>query len=190
MTAVLWGASSSQLVPWPSNPAAPPIVPYRIYRSPVKSAATPLQLPASTVIDLDASGIDAAATFGNGADVAILFTPSGSVYGVYYVGGTNTLTPITQPIFLLVGKRERVGAGLLLGSAVVATDQAAWPNWATLGNVWLVINPQTGLVSSGDNGAIDMSNPAWTNPANWQGVPGPINTARTLARDSQGLGGR
>jgi type II secretory pathway pseudopilin PulG len=188
VTVALYNPAAGQPVPWSTTALT---LPYRIFRAPVKSAATPLQLPASTVVDLTPSGIDGAATpfdtfdppSGNpnqGRDVAILFSPSGSVYGLYYVGGTSTF--VTQPIFLLVGKRERVGA-----SAPIATDQATWPNWADLGNVWLVINPQTGLVSSGENAAVDMSTGSWTNSSNW---PGLINTARVLARDSQGLGGK
>ena len=172
--------SQGQVVPWGTT-APGTVVSYRIFRSPImnRSAATPLQLPASTVVDLDASGVDGGVLFG-GTDVPILFSPNGSLYGVYISG---TLNQVTQPIFLLVGKRERVGA-----NAPVATDQATWPNWADLGNVWLVINPQTGLVSSGENAAVDMSNPAyWTNSSNW---PTLINTARKLARDSQGLGGK
>ncbi|MCX5654103.1 MAG: hypothetical protein NTY65_05575, partial [Planctomycetota bacterium] len=73
---VLTCDTGGQLVPWPASwPPSSPGVPYRIYRTPVKGAAAPLQLPASSVIDLDFSGTDLV-TFGSVQDVMILFAPN------------------------------------------------------------------------------------------------------------------
>ena len=216
--------SAGQQVPWTM---ASPAVPYRIYRLPsstgastFKGQAQSLQLPASSVVDLDGSGIDGVgtpfdplsppATDPNyGRDVGILFSPNGSVYGAYYVGGgAGSFTYVTQPIFLLVGKRERVGA------TPIATDPATWSNWQDLINVWVVINPQTGLVTTGEVAAV----PAWqsgsyaigsyvlapdknvyvcTTAGNTTQPPGSgwspvsaITAARALARDLQSMGGK
>jgi type II secretory pathway pseudopilin PulG len=182
LTATL-DVSQGQLVPW--STASPP-VPYRIYRLPSSSGATtfkghaqPLQLPTSTVVDLAPSGIDGAATpfdtfdpsTGNanyGHDVAIVFSPNGSIYGAYYVGRSST--SVTQPIFFLLGKRERIPP-----PAYVATDPTTWANWQDLTNLWVVVNPQTGLVTSGEVAV---------------GGAAGISGARVLARDAQGMGGK
>ena len=98
-------------VPWT---ATAQLVPYRIYRSPVKIPSTTLQLPAGTVIDLDASGLDGGTSFSGSpgpGDVVILFAPNGSIYQVWLngFGAVGGVSPyISQPVFLLVGKRERM----------------------------------------------------------------------------------
>jgi len=137
LTATL-DVSQGQSVPWTASSAA---VPYRIYRSPVKAAATPLQLPASSVIDLVSSGIDNVATFDANGDVTILFAPNGSVDSVWIAG---TQYPATQPIFLLVGKRERMANTFVANNA----DPATMTNYQDLTNLWVVLNPQTGLITS------------------------------------------
>jgi Tfp pilus assembly protein FimT len=171
--------SQGQSVPWSTT--SPP-VPYRIYRLPSSTSATTfkgqaqsLQLPASTVVDMDASGIDgtpidpfSAAT----GDVGILFSPNGSVYSAYYVGGAST--NVTAPIFLLVGKRERVGN--TAQTSFNAANAPLWANWQDPTNLWVVINPQTGLVTSGEVAA-----PTPTSA---------ISDARALARDAQSMGGK
>ncbi len=88
--------TQGQIVPW--NSAAPTTVTYQIFRSPTmnKSAATPLQLPASTVIDNGASGVDGGAFFG-ATDVAILFSPNGSVYGYSVAGAAGLGHPADLP---------------------------------------------------------------------------------------------
>ena len=165
--------SQGQVVPWPT--AAPfPIVPYRIFRSPMKGMATPLQLPASAVVDLQWSGIGNGGTFGaSPGDVTVLFSPNGSVDRVYV--GANVYYP-TEPIFLLVGKRERVGNP---GVATPASDnEPDWANFQDLNNMWVVINPQTGVVTTDYLGSTTGSTPT------------SVNEARQLAREARGMGGR
>jgi hypothetical protein len=159
--------SQGQVVPWTGGTFT---VFYRIFRSPtmLKSAATPLQLPASTVIDMGASGPDGGAAFGAN-DVAILFNSDGSVYG-YSIGGAPLL-PAVQPIFLLLGKRERVGNTYTAGNNDVNTQS----NDQDLTNLWVVINPQTGLVTSGEVGADNSTR---------------FSGSRALARDAQSMGGK
>ena len=160
--------SQGQMVPWPDStgPQKPPAS-YRIYRAPVKGVATPLQLPASTVIDLGASGTDVV-PFGNTADVTIVFAPNGSVLWYYGPAGE---TLVTDPIFLLVGKRERVGNTAQLPPT--SANEANWSNWQDLDNIWIVINPQTGLVTTGEVAVGDN-----------------IIAARQFAQDAQSMGGK
>jgi hypothetical protein len=191
------------MLPWPALGLT---VPYRVFRSPmsnntvVKSAVRTLQLPAATVIDLDASGVDTAAqTFSAfGSDVAILFAPNGAIERVYVYGDPNSPYYVTNPIFLLVGKRQRMPLQPVTASSAtwpLNADQATWPNWADLTNIWLVINPQTGLVSTGENATVldangapvDMTSATWINPTGW---PTYISATRRLARDLQGMGGK
>jgi type II secretory pathway pseudopilin PulG len=172
--------SQGQLVPWPS--VSPGIsASYRISRLPSSTNATTfkgqaqsLQLPASTVVDLAGSGIDSAAAPFNqftagGADVGIVFSSNGSIYGVYFVNGTST--NVTAPIYLLVGKRDRVGNTYTAGNTNLDTQT----NDQDLTNLWIVVNPQTGLVTCGEVGA--------DNGTRFSG-------SRALARDQQSMGGK
>lgn len=174
---------ANQLVPWPL-PAASLNVPYRIIRSPMgtntttfKSAAQPLQLPAATVVDLYASGT------GNGYfgaapfdDIAILFMPNGSVGTVYISGIAN---PVTDSIFLLIGKRERMSNNAVTLVAPASDNEDRWANCQDGGNLWVVINPQTGLITSES-----------ITPSAATAVGTAINQSRALAREAQGMGGR
>ncbi len=140
-----------------------------------------MQLPAGGVIDISQyfSGCDDGTTatvpdFSTSTDdPKIVFAPNGSVDSVYING---VATPVTQPIFLLVGKRERIPAN---PAAYVASNPTTFANWQDLTNLWIVIIPQTGLVST-----VDMAATAITTPQT--GVP----QARQLARDAQSMGGR
>jgi len=191
------GLSQAQLLPWASTqpqytPKRAPSLwkPYKIYRQPVKSHATPLQLPAGTVLDLDWSG------FGNTSfspidfdtntpgiqdwPVTVMFSPNGEMYQVFhsYLDVTTPKygpTKVTDPIYLLVGKRERVPASL-------AQDGKA--NWQDLTNLWVAINPQTGLVTTTENSAVPSSLPPPPAPQD------PLYYARTFARQAQSMGGR
>jgi prepilin-type N-terminal cleavage/methylation domain-containing protein len=181
------------VVPWT---AVGQSVPYRVFRSPVKSAATSLQLPAGSVIDMDASGIDTVTSFdpaGGPGDVVILFSPNGSVYQVWinsagYGAGGSPL--VSQPIFILVGKRERVGNAAQ--TSQTSGNRPLWANWQDLDNVWVVINPQTGLVTTNDVTIVS------TNPSSQDYVASTdpsfaakgLSVSRRLARDAQSMGGK
>ena len=167
--------ATGQWVPWPTAPPFPS-VPYRIFRTPVKGAAAPLQLPASAVVDLEASGIDGGASFSpatNPGDVMILFAPNGSVDRVYIIGDPSSPYVVTNPIFLLVGKRERVGT-----TFYAAPNETQMTNYQDLNNIWVVINPQTGLINSEPVGSSTAS------------IPQSVADARDLAREGQGMGGK
>lgn len=135
-------------------------VPFQVLRTPIRSGAPPLQLPAGAVIDLAFSGFQFGfpvlinqsqpnwqqtcalnQTFFSSANLAnwpvyILFSPNGSVDRVY-AGALNQ--PPVEPIYLLVGRRDRVPATL-------AADGVA--NWMDpAGSLWVTISPQSGMVS-------------------------------------------
>ncbi|OHB71704.1 MAG: hypothetical protein A2V70_08025 [Planctomycetes bacterium RBG_13_63_9] len=174
--------SQGQMLPWPRDGSLSAPVPYAIFRRPVKSAAAPLQLPTGAVVDLEASGTDDH-LFGVGtAPVTIMFSPNGSLERVYE--GGNPVVPVTEPIFLLVGRRERV-TGLPL-SANPSDEEK--PNWADPANLWVSINPQTGLVTTTENNPVSPMLVDYTDPTTW--LDPHIRAARTFAREGQSMGGR
>jgi prepilin-type N-terminal cleavage/methylation domain-containing protein len=163
---------SSVVTPWPtSNWSA--AMPYKIFRSPVKGGAAPLQLPAASVIDLEASGYGS--NYVGHQDLTVMFSPTGSVDSVYY--GATRLTA-NEPIYLLIGKRERVKSK----SDFVQneTKETNLANWQDLNNLWVVVNVQTGQIATepmaSDGGASTADDS--------------IVAARGLAKEGQGMGGR
>jgi prepilin-type N-terminal cleavage/methylation domain-containing protein len=158
--------------PWTSSVP----MPFRIYRQPynlvTKSVASPLQLPASAVIDLAYSGNDTAGSpvsfSTNGNPIYILFSPAGGIQSVYQNGNNSFQGPVSTPIYLLVGK---VAAARGFGVAPVQY------NYQDMDSLWVVISPQNGLVSVGPVGST-------TSP-----TPQSVSDSRGLARDAQLLKG-
>ncbi len=177
-----------QVLPWTGAWSAP--VAFKIMRQPVKSAASPLQLPAGAVVDLDFSGTDYQ-TFQNppgySYDVAVIFSPNGSVEGYYW---NNLRYPALGPIFILVGSRSRVRDFRVAAQQLPATPNLNdLPNWADLSSTWITINYQTGMAVSDENSAINLHDPAlkWNDTTTW----GPfLLQSRNYARQSQSMGGR
>jgi prepilin-type N-terminal cleavage/methylation domain-containing protein len=147
-------------------------VPYQVLRQPVKLSTTPLQLPTGTVIDLFYSGVGSSyfAELKNPttnlkftADpgpLAITFSPSGALDKLYFVGTTISLS---DPIYLLVGKREKVAKDTIANPttyppvldplyqyADARESQTEKHNFRDLENLWVSINPQTGLVTTAE----------------------------------------
>ncbi len=165
--------TGGQLVPWTSSGTT---VPYRIFRSPVKGGATPLQLPASAVVDLAWSGYGSSYLDTTTAmDYTVMFSPNGSVECVYEGSYQRN---VTQPIYLLIGKRERVGQ---TGSS--SANPAQWGNWQDPAGYWVVVNPQTGMVST-SNIAVASSATVST------GIVEAAGGARYLAAQAQSIGGK
>jgi hypothetical protein len=107
------------------------------------------------------------------------------------VAAYGSLT-VTQPIFLLVGRRERVPpiiSGFSLTSTNISTP-AAWippgwynaadprtfPNYQDLGNCWVTINPQTGLTATAELAVVPSG--------------GTVTDSRKFAREVQSMGGK
>jgi type II secretory pathway pseudopilin PulG len=161
-------------ISWTVDRVAPPFTPpgvgvaYQIFRQPVRSSDAPVQLPAGAVIDLNYSGTGhpsfpdgTFASTGTNHPIIITFTPSGAVEAIYH-SGQAPIRP-TSAIFLLIGKSERVPPG----------SSPSEQNWADLGNLWVAINPQSGLLTTTENA-----------------VGANVNEARAFARSAQNMGGR
>ena len=159
-------------------------LPFQVIRQPRKTAAAPLQLPLTAVVDLAASGTNSAPLLlaplsdTDTSPVMIMFSSNGAVDRIYV---QQTGIRVTEPIFLLIGKRERVPD--VLGGAALVDEETGLPmyNWQDLKNLWVTVNPQTGLVTSTENAFVD---PTETNPL--IGIP----IARAYAREGRSMGGR
>jgi Tfp pilus assembly protein FimT len=188
-------------VPWPAT--APGVaVPFQITIQPdnntlpAPSAVAPLQLPAGTVIDLQASGWQAPGTsfnsnlwFGVGATnpAVLLFSPTGGVYGVY---ANLAMYQLVDPVYFLVGRRDRMFTLNLTSNATIPQTGAAGEvvpadglaNWQDPNNLWVSVAPQTGRISTVDSAVV--ANPtSMTNAA-------AIVLARRFALQGQSKGGR
>ena len=150
--------------------------PYKIWRWPVKSAATALELPSPAVIDLTWSGTDpvggSSPTWTIGATpILIMFSSDGKIDWV--ASNTNpTGAKVTTPIYLLVGRRDKVI------DPPNGTDTTTNLNDYT--SLWVAINPSTGMVGVYDLGTIGTSNAVLT-PSN--------NDSRYFARKGSTNGG-
>ena len=156
-------------LPWPEERESGP-VPYKIFRSPMKSYAAPLQLPGSAVIDLQFSGAedpDHVLATGEGP-IYIMFSPDGSVYRAYHGGHVHY---VTEPIYLLIGRRDLVPAPAAGGDPP--------PNYQDMRNFWITLNPQTGLVTTVEVASATIG-----------GIPTDVPDSRSLAREAQSIGGR
>ena len=103
-------------------------------------------------------------------DVTILFGPTGSITSVSIANDQGSPYQPTQPIYLLIGKREKVGANVL--APTPNTNPATMTNWQDLNNVWVSINQQSGFVStrsitavSTNSSDVDYVNPGDSNYA-------------------------
>jgi hypothetical protein len=79
---------------------------------------------------------------------------------------------LTSPIHFLVGKREKLGT---------LTSNAAEQNWTDLENIWVSINPQTGLVTTAE---VAAASPTSTT------LQQELQDARKYAQAAQTMGGR
>jgi len=146
-------------------------VPFQISRRPTRSSTSPLRLPSSVVVDLEFSGTEATNFTASTADVnsvTILFAPSGNIYRVVSDEVTGR---VIDPIYLLVGKRERLP--LAYGEAFQAEDGVS--NLNDLTNLWVTVNSRSGLIVSAEMA---------------EAAVGDIQAARLFARQKQAMGGR
>ncbi len=158
------------------TPRAPAGLPFQIFRQPQpqRSLASPLNLPVTLAIDTQWSGIgvgDWANIFAPASDtdtnpIVIMFSPTGEVKSVWYQG--TSVRP-TEVIFLLMGKLNRIPTSL--GGTVPAEDGLR--NWQDLGNLWVTITPQTGMVKT-----VEVASGA-----------DPV-ASRRIARQGQSIGGK
>ncbi len=138
---------SSRFYPWPNDPGRSRPMSYQIQRQPLTSEngfyvsiTRPVQLPIDSVIDLGFSGVgngSDATLFASGGDmspVIIMFSPSGGLDSVYVGGVRHT---VTEPVFLLIGKREHIPPA-----------QPEDANWQDGESLWVYVSPQTGMVNT------------------------------------------
>jgi hypothetical protein len=182
--------------------------PYQVIRQPVKTAAPPTQLPAGAVVDLEMSGQnvlsghmyelisgltqaafrDATTTADGNANkslpIIVTFDRTGALEFLYLRGKASGAGPgpstvqlqqiqLLDAIHFLVGKREK------LASIVPAAEQPAGLNWQDQENLWVSINPQTGVVTSAE-----VANELSGSPA------ADLKTSRRYATAAQNTGGR
>jgi type II secretory pathway pseudopilin PulG len=198
-----------QQTPWPkagsSWPQTEQPLTFSVLRQPAKGAEAPLQLPAGAVVDLVWSGCNApglppslSPALSGGAtagDATILFGPTGSITSVSIANDPNSPYQPTQPIYLLIGKREKIGANVMAGN----TNPATMTNWQDLQNVWVSINQQSGFVSTRAITAVSTNNsdPDYVAPSSTPNDPTYMAAALAVSRASkhltandQALGGR
>ncbi|MBC7337360.1 MAG: hypothetical protein H5U01_13995, partial [Clostridia bacterium] len=107
--------------------------------------------------------------------------PDGRVQRVFY---ENTQSAVTEPIYFLIGRWERMPA---LASAPPnprgpSLAEDGLYNWQDITNYWLVINPNTGLAVTAPVSGTTMVNNVK--------VPNDLYAARNDARLMKGVGGR
>ena len=186
-TGAPWYLADSANVP-PALPAGYANgVPYQIIRQPVRSSATPLQLPEGTVVDLMNSGVTSSNVFPPVVvppamwptmppvpfNPVIMFSPNGSVHSV-----TTAAAPFRPlgPVYLLIGRRELMADVTPSGGDENLFDPRATPENAYLSNFWVTIAHQTGQVSVAEN----------ARTMNFADV----SSARVFAQTPQSAGGR
>lgn len=190
-----------QTVAWPTwredTDGSEP-VPFEIFRQPMSASTGDLQLPSGAVIDLEFSGTDnqaiipglgwphsaedeAQGVLAASSPVIIMFSPNGSVDRVIYYehlradGEPHEQDDITfqrreitlvDPLYLLVGKRERV------------PSEWGRENWRNTTNLWVALNPQSGLVTTAEVAAPEDE------------ALGDFYESRDLVRKALSMGGR
>ena len=176
---VTFDNTQGQLVPWTTTSVS---VPYRIFRSPMKGAASPLELPASSVVDLKWSGM-AGGYLGAPpppppADFTVMFSPTGAVASVY-LGGARQV--ISDTIYLLIGRQSRVANPFVANNP----NENTQTNWQDLNDLWVTINPQTGVVNTEPIGSSAGDPDPDADPTHKA-----IVDARAIALQAQGMGGK
>ena len=164
----------------------PPVVQYKIHRSPSPSSSAPYNLPRGAVIDLNYSGMGA---FGNefaphlgqtNSHVLLTFAANGSVSQISYSDSTGTTvqTPPTAPIFFCIGDSDGVRPDSLF-----STEERAVANLLNLKSIWVVINPNTGRAVASPFASVVVpatATPNLSNPHSNE-LDVPINEAREFA---------
>ena len=190
--------------PWAATVSSP--MPYRILRAPMKGGATPLQLPATTVIDLEYSGCVTNGSAGQ-QDLTVLFSPTGAVDRVYYGAGYSA---VTDPVYILIGRRDRAANQMTaLPTAPAVKTDAELTNVEDLNNLLVAVSPNAGQINTEPVAArSDDAVPLTACEAYWAaynaakaagatdgnaaaaGKKAAMGVAGTLAKQGIGMGGR
>jgi len=150
---------------------------YQILRSPVKSAGSSVQLPAGAAIDLAFSGIGTDNFYNVSASdnkpIVFTFNKSGGLDSITFAGTTSS---VTAPLYFLIGKRGKLPppSGSFDGTA---DDKY---NFLDSENIWIAINPQTGLITTAEAAQGSTSNM----------INQRVVESRAFATSAQTMGGR
>ena len=113
---------------------------------PVARMTAPVGVAQGTVVDLQFSGTDSR-FFKKGADVTVMFSPTGGVDCV--IDGGERSVP-TETIYFLIGRWDRIAAlGVANEGKESAAEDGLW-NFEDGANFWVTINAQTGVVSTAE----------------------------------------
>jgi prepilin-type N-terminal cleavage/methylation domain-containing protein len=155
---------SPHVAPWPTP--SPATHTFEIFQQPVISGS-PLQLPENRAIDVFWSGWGPPASYtllGSGSTVSILFDGTGRLRQIVTTAPSGTLTRsrVTGPLFLLVGRADRVGQSF--SSILSGTNDTLGANWQYPDSTWIAIDPMTGIVRSA---ACTVSQTSAINSQDW-----------------------
>jgi type II secretory pathway pseudopilin PulG len=192
------GSGSPNFTSW-SGP-----LPFVVNRTPVRSSTAPLRLPMSVAIDLNYSGSGSGSSFvyfrhtaTDASSNAITFSPNGAVDRVY--GPSFYGARVLNPIYLLVGKRERVPTSLTSGGNPIGSGEPLAEQTSTdsgrnlddLTSLWVAINPSTGLISCAETHAVTSSNwPPYPDTGDTNRDQRATGDAVFFARQMHNMGGR
>lgn len=172
---------AGEVLPWPKEPKMSLPIPFAIKRQPRVSNAPPLQIPAGAVVDLSSSGQEGRVFTPSAGPLILMFSPRGFLDGVY-CGGQSYDT--MRPVFLMVGKPERVP-----NSSGVITSEDGLANFQDLTNLYVTINPMTGLVTVAEVAESQYTNVP-CNDLDDEDRANALRVSRGFAEQSRSIGGR
>jgi prepilin-type N-terminal cleavage/methylation domain-containing protein len=146
---------TAENTPWP--PENVPMT-FSIDRKPVISGS-PLSLGQSRCVDLAWSGYGLASTFSTfptGATVSVVLDGQGQVRKVFVNGARFS---VNGPVFLLVGRADRAGAGYNAAGGPGAADDSVGANWQYPSSYWISIDPGTGQVRTAECAPVTGNDP-------------------------------
>lgn len=123
-------------------------VPFKVKCDPRPTMTAPVGLTQGTVVDLEYSsfGESADSRFALGADVTVMFSPSGEVD--YIQDGAGKEIPM-ETLYFLIGRWDRISIFGSDSEGYSLTEDGLW-NYEDGSNFWITINPRTGLVSTAE----------------------------------------
>lgn len=132
--------------PWPA--ATPATHTFEIFRRPMPKGQT-FTVPNGRAIDMAWSGYDDPPGYARfntvGEQVSVLFDTTGRMRLIMR-GGTRV--PPQYPVYLLVGRPDRVGNTYI--SPLSTADDSLGANWQYPDSWWIAIDPLTGTVRSAE----------------------------------------
>jgi len=160
-------------------------VPFQIYRRPIKTTASAVQLADGVAIDLNYSGVDpnAATSSFNGSfapaagsqdvgQIIVTFSPTGAVDLVYIVSSVAQ-TVVYRPVsgvYFLIGRIENI-------APPASQPPNTIPNWQDYNARWVAAGRQSGLITTAEAASPQS------------GATASMITSLRLARSSQNTGG-